>query len=106
VAEIPGLKVNLLSVSVLEDMGYAITFEDGHVLIHLEGADTQDAVARLGIIEVMMHRVLGQPIVGSKGILDRRSDQSAATAAANLMGSEIDPEEGSSKGTFLTKRKC
>jgi hypothetical protein len=72
---VPGLK--LLSVSALEDMGYAVMFEDGQVLIRSEGADTQDATVRLGIREGMLYRVLGQPVVGSKGILDRRSDQSA-----------------------------
>jgi hypothetical protein len=116
---VPGLKVNFLSVSALEDMGYAVMFEDGQVLIRSEGADTQDAAVRLGIREGMMYRVLGQPVVGSKGILDRRSDQSAAevaggssssegaaTAAADLMGSKIDPGGGSSRSTFLAKREC
>jgi hypothetical protein len=70
---VPELKVNLLSVSALEDMGYAVMFEDGQVLIRSEGADTLDATVRLGIREGMMYRVLGQPVVGSKGILDRRS---------------------------------
>jgi hypothetical protein len=114
---VPELK--LLSVSALEDMGYAVTFKDGHVLIRLEGANTQDVAVRLGIREGMMYRVLGQPVVGSKGILDRRSDQcaaevvggssnseGAATAAADLMGSEIDPGGGSSRSTFLTKSEC
>jgi hypothetical protein len=66
-----------------------------------------------------MYRVLGQPVVGSKGILDRRSDQSAtevargssssegaATSTTDLMGSEIDLGGGSSRSTFLTKREC
>jgi hypothetical protein len=70
---VPELKVNLLSVAALEDMGYAVMFEDGQVLIRAEGADTQDAAVRLGIREGMMYRVLGQPVVGSKGILDQRS---------------------------------
>jgi hypothetical protein len=115
----PRLKVNLLSVSTLEDMGYAVTFEDGQVLIRSEGVDTQDAAVRLGIREGMMYRVLGQPVVGSKGILDHRSDQSAAkiaggssssegatTTATDLMGSKIDPGGGSSRNTFLAKREC
>jgi hypothetical protein len=37
---VPGLKENLLSVSALEDIVYAVMFEDGHVLIHSEGVDT------------------------------------------------------------------
>jgi hypothetical protein len=35
-----GLKVNLLSVSALEDMGYVVTLEDGQVLIRSVRADT------------------------------------------------------------------
>jgi hypothetical protein len=31
---VPGLRVNLLSVSALEDVGYVITFERGYVHIH------------------------------------------------------------------------
>jgi hypothetical protein len=69
---VPKLKVNLLSVSALQDMGYAVMFEDGQVLIRSEGA-TLDAAMRLGIREGMMYKVLGQPIVGSKEILDQRS---------------------------------
>jgi hypothetical protein len=114
---VPRLK--LLSVSTLEDMGYAVMFEDGQVLIHSEGANTLDATVRLGIREGMIYRLLGQPMCGSKGILDCSSDQSAAeevggssnsegaaTATAYLIGSEIDPGGGSSRSTFLAKREC
>jgi hypothetical protein len=114
---VPGLKS--LLVSSLEDMEYAVMFKNGQVPVPSKGEDTQDAAVRFGIKEGMLYRVLGQPVVGSKGILDHRSDQSAAeiaggssssdgevTAAANLMGSEIDPREGSSKSTFLAKREC
>jgi hypothetical protein len=113
------LKVNFLSMAALEDMGYAVMFEDGQVLIRSEGANTQEAAVRLGIREGMMYKVLGQPVVGSKGILDRRSDHSAAevaggssslegvaTTTTNLMGSKIDPRGGSSRSTFLAKREC
>jgi hypothetical protein len=54
---VPGLK--LLSVLALENMGYAVMFEDGQVLIRSKGTDTQDAIVRLGIREGMMYRVLG-----------------------------------------------
>jgi hypothetical protein len=37
---VPELKVNLHSLSALEDMGYAVMFEDGQVLIRSEAADT------------------------------------------------------------------
>jgi hypothetical protein len=35
---VPELKVNLLSISALEDMGYAVIFVDGQVLICSKGA--------------------------------------------------------------------
>jgi hypothetical protein len=73
----------------------------------------------LGIKEGMIYRVLGHPVVGFKGILDHRSDQSATeveggssslegaiTATTDLMGSEIDPRRGSSRSNFLAKREC
>jgi hypothetical protein len=69
---VPELKVNLLSISALEDMGYDVMFVDGHVLIRAEGA-ALDAAVRLGIRQGMMYRVLGQPVGGSRGILDQRS---------------------------------
>jgi hypothetical protein len=81
---VPGLKVNLLSVSSLEDMGYVVTLEDGQVLIRSKGADTQDATVRLGIREGMLYRVSGQLVVGSKGILDCRSDHSATEVAGGF----------------------
>jgi hypothetical protein len=69
---VPELKVNLFSISALEDMGYELMFVDGHVLIQAKGA-ALDAALRLGIKQGMMYRVLGQPVGGSRGILDHRS---------------------------------
>jgi hypothetical protein len=63
------LKVNLLFMSTLEDMGYAVMFINGHVLIREEGV-ALDVVVRLGIRKGMMYRVLGQPAGGSRGSLD------------------------------------
>jgi hypothetical protein len=84
----PELKVNFLSVSTLEDMGYAVTFKDGHVVIHSKGENTLDATVRLGIKNGMMYRVLRQPVVGSKGILDHTSDHSATKVAGGSSISE------------------
>jgi hypothetical protein len=69
---VPELRVNLLYVSALEDKGYAMMFEDGQGLKWSEGASL-DATMRLGIRKDMMYRVLGQPVVGFKGILDQQS---------------------------------
>ena len=36
---VPGLRVNLLLVSTLEDVGYCTLFKRGHVFIYKEGVD-------------------------------------------------------------------
>jgi hypothetical protein len=36
---VPGLRVNLLSVSALGDVGYVTFFKGGHIFIYREGAD-------------------------------------------------------------------
>jgi hypothetical protein len=74
---------------------------------------------RLGIREGMLYRFLGQPVCGSKGIFDRRLDQSATEVAGgsssskgatttkiDLMGSVIYPGGGSSRSTLFAKREC
>jgi hypothetical protein len=66
---VPELRVNLLSVSALADMGYIVLFMDGHVLLCAEGA-ALDATMRPSIMQGMMYRLLGQPIGGSRGSLD------------------------------------
>ena len=42
---VPELKINLLSVSTLEDEGYEVVFQDRTVLIWSKATGTQDAVA-------------------------------------------------------------
>ena len=37
---VPGLRVNLLSVSALEDVGYCTLFKREHVFIYKEGVDS------------------------------------------------------------------
>jgi hypothetical protein len=50
--DVPKLKVSLLSISALEDMGYEVMFVDGHVLIRAKRA-ALDASMRLGITQGM-----------------------------------------------------
>lgn len=57
-----GLSVSLFSMLALEDEGYRVMFQDGQVLIRLEGVGTQDAAVRLGIRRGMIYRLLGQPV--------------------------------------------
>jgi len=63
------LKVRLLSVSSLEDKGYAFVFEYGHMLIYPEG-DTLDAKTMLVVIHGMLYRFIKQLMCESKEILD------------------------------------
>jgi hypothetical protein len=132
---VPEMKVNLLSRSTLEDMGYEVMFVDGHVLIQKK-REALDATVRLGIRQGMMYRVLGQPLGGSRGILDQRSvskkvswydltlmdeqnntsDQSATEVAGGSSGSEGAPTTAATNligseidhggDTSLTKREC
>jgi len=50
---VPELKVNLLSISTLEDKGYVVM-----LLIRSKGVTLNEAV-RLGIRDGMMYRLLG-----------------------------------------------
>jgi hypothetical protein len=63
---------NLLSVSALEDKGYAVLFQDRQVFMHSEGA-IPDTVVDIGVRESRVYRLLGEPVGGSKGILDHGS---------------------------------
>jgi hypothetical protein len=68
---VPELKVNLLSVSTLEDMGYAVMFEDGQVLIRFRGSNLgcNCEAWHQGGYDVQGAGIAGS---GSKGILDQR----------------------------------
>jgi hypothetical protein len=66
---VPELKMNFLSVSTMEDSGYAISFEDGRVLIWLKGSDI-DSARVFGVREGKVYRLQGELVGGSKGILD------------------------------------
>jgi hypothetical protein len=86
---VPELKNNLLSVSVLEDMGFAVTFQRGKVLICSEGA-IPDTTMSIGVREGRLYRLQGQPVRRSKGILDHGS-----------MSVTEDEEQEASKGEQL-----
>jgi hypothetical protein len=45
------LKMNLFSISALEDKGFAVLFQNEQVLIHLEGANP-NATVSIGVREV------------------------------------------------------
>jgi hypothetical protein len=58
---VPGLKKNLLSVSVMEDKGFVVIFQRGQVLIRLEGA-SPDTTVRIGVREGNLYRLQGKPV--------------------------------------------
>jgi hypothetical protein len=66
---VPKLRTNLLSVSPLEDKGYAILFQNEQVFTRSEGASPDTAVT-IGVEEGLVDKLQGKPIRGSKGILD------------------------------------
>jgi hypothetical protein len=54
------LRVNLLSVSALEDVGYCTLFKRGHVFIYREGADLVEPQL-IGDRVDMLYMLRGQP---------------------------------------------
>lgn len=58
---VPGLKKNLLSVSVMENRGFDIMFKKGQVLIHPERASPDTAVS-IGVREGNLYRLRGKPV--------------------------------------------
>jgi len=56
---VPGLKKNLMSISVMEDKGYTITFQRGQVFICPEGA-SPDIAGRIGVREGNLCKLQGK----------------------------------------------
>jgi hypothetical protein len=69
---VPGLRVNLLSVSTLEDVGYCTLFKRGHVFNYREGVD----LVELQLIGDQVDRLFmlrGQPL-GYDSTLDEEQE--------------------------------
>jgi hypothetical protein len=74
---VPGLRVNLLSVSALEDVGYVITFERGYVHIHAVD-EVPIRTVLIGERRGRVYTVLGQPVRCQSGwISDSEGEQEA-----------------------------
>jgi hypothetical protein len=58
---VPGLKKNLISISVMEDKGFTIMFKKGKVLICPEGASPDTRVS-IGVREGNLYRFKGKPV--------------------------------------------
>jgi hypothetical protein len=62
----------LLSISVLEDSGFFLTFPRGKVLIHIEES-IPDTEVTIGVRYDKLYRLQGNRVGGSKEILDHGS---------------------------------
>jgi hypothetical protein len=89
------LKNNLLSVSVLEHMGFVVTFQRGKVLICLDGA-RPDTTFNIGVRENRLYRLQGHPVRRSKGILNHGSISVTEDEEQEaLKGEQLKDEQGS-----------
>jgi hypothetical protein len=72
---VPYLKGKPTLSCKFEDEGYAVTFQNGQVLVYSREA-TPDTTIVLGVHKERLYRLLGRPIVWSNGFLDSTSDSS------------------------------
>jgi hypothetical protein len=59
---VPGLRVNLFSVSALDDVGYFVLFKREHVFIYRQGVDLVQ-LQLIGNRVDMLYKLRGQPLV-------------------------------------------
>jgi hypothetical protein len=58
---VPGLRKNFLSISVMKDKGFVVTFKKGKVLIHPKG-DSLDTIMRIGVREDKLYELKGNSV--------------------------------------------
>jgi hypothetical protein len=87
---VPGLRVNFLSVSALEDARYCTLFKRGHVFIYREGADPVEPQL-IGDRMDMLYMLRGQPL-GYDSTLDEEQE-APETAVGPRIQSCISREE-------------
>jgi hypothetical protein len=80
---VPGLRVNLLSVSALEDVRYCTFFKREHVFIYREGADPVE-LQLIGDRVDRLYMLRGQP-----SVYDSTSDEEHEEALETAMGPRI-----------------
>ena len=69
---VPELTLNFLSVLALDENGFGVFFNNGHVFLYPVGA-TADTEVMLGVKYEGLYRLLGRPVLGSNGFLDSDS---------------------------------
>jgi hypothetical protein len=91
---VPGLSVNLLSVSALQDVGYCVLFKRNHVFIYREGVDTVE-LQLIGNWVDRLYMLRGQPMMCDSAS-DEEREEASETAVAPRYQSCIPREESES----------
>jgi hypothetical protein len=66
------LTINFLSVSALDESGFGVVFNNGHVFLYPVG-ETVDTTVMLGVKYEGLYRFLGRLVLGSSGFRDSDS---------------------------------
>jgi hypothetical protein len=77
---VPGLSVNLISVSSLEDVGYIVLFKREHVFIYKEGVDPVE-LQLIGNWVNRLYMLRGQPLMYDSAS-DEEHEEASETAVA------------------------
>jgi len=91
---VPGLSVNLLSVSALEDVGYCVLFKREHVFIYREGVDPVE-LQLIGNQVNRLYMLRGQPLMYDS-MSDEECEEASETVVAPRYQSCIPREESES----------
>jgi hypothetical protein len=77
---VPGLSVNLLSVSALQDVGYCVLFKRNHVFIYREGVDPVE-LQLIGNRVDRLYMLRGQPMMCDLASDEKREEASETVVA-------------------------
>jgi hypothetical protein len=91
---VPGLSVNLLSVSALQDVGYCVLFKREHVFIYREGVDPVELQLIRNRVD-RLYMLRGQPMMYDL-VSDEEHEEALETAVAPRYQSCISREESES----------
>jgi hypothetical protein len=91
---IPGLSVNFLSVSALQDVGYCVLFKREHVFIYREGVDPVELQLISNYVD-RFYMLRGQPMMYDS-TSDEERDEASETSVAPRYQSCISREENES----------
>jgi hypothetical protein len=91
---VPGLRINLLSISALEDVGYCVLFKREHVFIYRQGVDPVE-LQLIGNQVDKLCMLRGQPLVYDS-VSDEECGEASETAMAPRIQSCIPREKSES----------